>query len=126
MRAVIIGLFTCLTAGVTLQDEKMLFVFEAVRHGARAPIINSFLDEFKVGEGQLTAEGMRQRYLLGRHSRKRYTEDFDFLSSKYVPEEIFIQSTDVNRTLTSGYSELLGIFPPGLSGATKLSLSEQQ
>jgi len=32
-----------------------------------------------------------------------------------------MQSTDVERTLQSGYSELLGIYPPGESGAFKLS-----
>ena len=43
----------------------MSFVFELVRHGARAPIQNVDLDEFKVAEGELTAIGMRQRYLVG-------------------------------------------------------------
>ena len=47
------------------EDEKMAFVFELVRHGARAPIEPSQLDKFGVGEGLLTPEGMRERYLLG-------------------------------------------------------------
>jgi lysosomal acid phosphatase len=68
MRTVAASMLACLAFGSLLPDEKMLFVFEVVRHGARAPIIDIpwTLDEFKVGEGQLTAEGMRQRYLLGR------------------------------------------------------------
>lgn len=125
MRTVILGMLACMTLSFSLPDEKMLFVFEVVRHGARAPIIDMFLDEFKVAEGQLTAEGMRQRYLLGRSSRQRYTEEFEFLSPNYVPGEVFVQSTDVNRTLTSGYSELMGIYPPGLSGAPQLTTQEQ-
>ena len=56
---------------------------------------------------------MRQRYLLGAHNRKRYTETYPFLSSEYNPKEFYIQSTNVNRTLQSGYSELLGLFPAG-------------
>ena len=40
-------------------DEKIAFVFEVVRHGARAPIQDKRLDEFSVGEGLLTPEGMR-------------------------------------------------------------------
>ena len=50
-------------------DEQLLFAFELVRHGARAPIEDRDIDMFSVGEGQLTASGMRHRYLLGRHNR---------------------------------------------------------
>lgn len=35
-----------------------------------------------------------------------------------------MQSTDVNRTLTSGYSELMGLYPPGTGGAKKLTNQE--
>jgi len=71
-------------------NERLLFAFELVRHGARAPIEDRDLDKFSVGEGQLTPEGMRQRYLLGRYSRERYTERFDLLSSEYDPNELYI------------------------------------
>ena len=40
-------------------DEQLAFVFELVRHGARAPIEDRDLDEFPVDEGWLTPEGMR-------------------------------------------------------------------
>ena len=50
-------------------DEKLAFAFELVRHGARAPIEDRALDQFPVGKGYLTPEGMRQRYLLGRYTR---------------------------------------------------------
>lgn len=30
-----------------------------------------------------------------------------------VPGEVYMQSTDVNRTMQSGYSELMGIYAPG-------------
>ena len=56
---------------------------------------------------------MRQRYLLGAHNRKRYVEDFALLSSEYDPREVYMQSTNVNRTMQSGYSELMGLYPPG-------------
>lgn len=32
-----------------------------------------------------------------------------------------MQSTDVNRTIQSGYSELMGLYPPGLSDAEPLT-----
>ena len=60
--------------GVSNPDEKLLFVFELVRHGARAPFDDHEIEKFTVAEGMLTPEGMRQRHLLGRHNRQRYTE----------------------------------------------------
>ena len=86
-----------------------------MRHGARAPLEQRDLDKFSVQEGMLTPEGMRQRYLLGRHSRERYTGQFALLSREYNPNEVYIQSTNVNRTMQSGYSELMGLYPPGLA-----------
>ena len=41
------------------RDDKIGFVFEVVRHGARSPIEDRNLEKFTVGEGELTAEGMR-------------------------------------------------------------------
>ena len=94
-------------------DEKIAFVFELVRHGARAPIEDRDLDKFPVGEGLLTPEGMRQRHLLGRYNRQRYVHDYNLISSEYTPGEVYMQSTNVNRTVQSGYSELMGLYPPG-------------
>ena len=103
--------------------EEIAFVFEVTRHGARAPFLkNKNYDaatEFQLGPSMLTPSGMRQRMLLGRRNRKRYIE------SKSVPSEvhhgqrpapgsgeIFVQSTDVARTLQSAYAELSGLLFP--------------
>ena len=52
------------TAGAKDKDsDKLHFVFELTRHGARAP--TSMHDGYSVEEGMLTPQGMRQRYLLG-------------------------------------------------------------
>jgi len=83
-----------------------------VRHGARAPIYDYALDEFSVSIGELTPEGMRHRYLLGRYNRERYITNSGFLSDVYDDDEFYIQSTNVNRTMQSGYSELMGLYPP--------------
>lgn len=40
-------------------------------------------------------------------------EQYKLLSDVYDPREVYMQSTNVNRTMQSGYSELLGLFPPG-------------
>lgn len=41
--------------------------------------------------------------------RQRYD---GFLSATYSPNDIYIRSTDVDRTLTSAYSNLAGLYPP--------------
>mmetsp|Transcript_34044 Transcript_34044/g.42010 ORF Transcript_34044/g.42010 Transcript_34044/m.42010 type:complete len:96 (+) Transcript_34044:255-542(+) len=60
---------------------------------------------------------MRQRQLLGSYSRQRYMGKYGLLSAsedgEYDENEFYIQSTNVNRTIQSGYSELMGLYPPG-------------
>jgi hypothetical protein len=67
-------------------DDKLAFVFEINRHGARAPLSKSMdPSHFKVGIGQLTASGMRQRMLLGKFNRQRYIDHYQLLDSGYNP-----------------------------------------
>ena len=96
-------------------DEKLLFVLEHFRHGARGPYKSfnynewkDFLNEEWKGAGELTQLGMRQHYLLGYSVRNKYK---NFISKEFNQNEIFIISTDVNRTLMSVYSNLLGMYP---------------
>ena len=44
---------------LTLVQGKIGFVYEQVRHGARAPLVDVPNYPFKVGPGILTAEGIR-------------------------------------------------------------------
>merc|ERR1712166_779596 len=59
----------------TDEDRKLEYVFEIVRHGARAP---STPDPKFEKEGtyyyELTPVGMRQRYLLGRYNSLKYSD----------------------------------------------------
>lgn len=57
-----------------LCDDKLAFVFELVRHGARAPLRVTDPWIFKVPVGALTAQGMRHRLLLGMYNRQRFIE----------------------------------------------------
>lgn len=68
----------------------MGFVFELVRHGARAALKSEFCEDFPVAVGQLTPEGMRQRYLLGRYAREKYTKQYDLFSPDYVNGEVYM------------------------------------
>tara|TARA_B110000285_G_C14872813_1_gene490042 strand:+ start:38 stop:382 length:345 start_codon:yes stop_codon:yes gene_type:complete len=94
-------------------DPKYLnleYTFEIVRHGARSPILDdSKRFDIVPDVGLLTPQGMRQRYLLGIYDYQKYGKD---LGQKQLLEKgggFEIQSTDVDRTIQSGYSELMGI-----------------
>ena len=86
----------------------LLYVHELVRHGARAPLLGSSL--FPVASEQLTPKGMRQRYLLGRYNFETFGQRFDFgAPATDLQNQLQVQSTDVYRTIQSGYSELAGM-----------------
>ena len=100
--------------------DKMAFVYHMKRHGARSLVTAFVLDIFEddaamftVETGALTPQGMRQRYLSGKHGKRRYQEKYQLLSKNYVPGEIYLQSTQSPRTIQSSYSELMGLYPPG-------------
>jgi len=42
--------------------------------------------------------------LLGRYDREKYINQKGLLSKEYNPKEVYFQSTDVNRTIQSGYA----------------------
>lgn len=107
-------------------EDKLLFVLEHFRHGARGPYsgINrrtyiDFIGEKWDGFGELTPLGLRMLYLLGVSTRKKYS---NFLSKTYNPYELFILSTDFNRTLDSANSFLQGLY----NNKTSINLTKTQ
>ena len=101
MKQLILSAVTLLISSSVASEsyDKMAFAFEMVRHGARAPLNVAYTTNFTVSTGMLTPQGMRQRYLLGRYARERYTEKYQLLDPDFVEGQIYIQSTDVNRTI---------------------------
>ncbi|XP_077159155.1 prostatic acid phosphatase-like [Paroedura picta] len=103
----------------SVSGRNLKFAILIYRHGDRSPI-ESYPNglhnesEWPQGFGQLTVVGMQQQHELGQYIKKRYT---GFLSPTYKREEIYIQSTDVDRTIMSAQVNLAGLFPPSASEA---------
>lgn len=88
-------------------------VVEACRHGARSPLDVYAWDQgvWPQGLGELTPEGMRMHYLNGVEFRSRYAGTV--FSDTFYSSQIYVRSTDVNRTIMSAQSQLDGLFPLG-------------
>ena len=70
---------------LTQAQDKLGFVYELVRHGARAPIVPEPEGYFNVKVGLLTETGMRQRYMLGRYNSQRYIQREGLIDEIYNP-----------------------------------------
>ena len=73
------------TIKLTQAQDSLAFVYELVRHGARAPIVPEPEGFFNVKMGLLTETGMRQRYMLGRYNKQRYIERENLLDEELNP-----------------------------------------
>lgn len=96
-------------------NDDLKLVTVLYRHGDRTPIDmypnDPYLDRsnWPVGPGQLTARGKRMQFELGKFLRKRYD---GFLNKTYDEREIYVRSTNKDRTLMSAQSNLAGLYPP--------------
>uniref|UniRef100_A0A914IAN6 Acid phosphatase n=1 Tax=Globodera rostochiensis TaxID=31243 RepID=A0A914IAN6_GLORO len=92
--------------------ETLKFVHVLWRHGVRTPAIEMAKEprEWKQGLGELTTKGMGQLFRLGQWIRRRY--DGGFLSPEYNNYELYVRSSDFNRTLMSAQALLAGLYPP--------------
>lgn len=95
--------------------ETVVMVNVLFRHGDRTPVNPYPLDPYRnssywsTGWGQLTTTGMQRHYELGGWLRRRY---ISLLTNDYSKQDVYIQSTDVDRTLMSAESNLAGLYPP--------------
>ncbi|VDN05220.1 unnamed protein product [Thelazia callipaeda] len=112
----LLELFIVVGTGICLVEGDQLLLLQAIwRHGDRAPIKKCLGDpisekDWPRGWGQLTAEGMAQHVKLGKIIYNRYVKELKFLSPLYNANEIYVRSTDVNRTLLSAVSNFIGFY----------------
>lgn len=50
-----------------------------------------------------------QHFKLGKYFRRRYSK---IVGTKYTPDQVYVQSTDVDRTLMSAQTNLAGFYEP--------------
>jgi len=92
----------------TKEENNLYFVFTTFRHGARTNFV--FRDSFgnmDLSFGKLTKFGSLQHLDIGKNYRKRYS---NFLNMSLDKNEIYIRTSDVERTLVSTEKELEGLF----------------
>nr|CAD2169945.1 unnamed protein product [Meloidogyne enterolobii] len=97
------------------EKDQLLFVQTIWRHGDRSPIYIYPNDPNKEsawpnGFGELTTRGMAQHFHLGKFLGNRYIDELQFLSPHYRSEEIFVISTDTNRTIQSATANMMGMY----------------
>ncbi|XP_012537171.1 venom acid phosphatase Acph-1 [Monomorium pharaonis] len=112
----IISLNAILIAAVPSELKLINVVF---RHGDRTPDNNGremFPNDpyinysfYPTGLGQLTIEGKKHEYRLGKFLRSRYN---DFLGGLYTPNLAVARSSDFERTKVSLQLVLASLFPP--------------
>ena len=107
-----------LLCGLVVTQAAVVWVAEMSRHGSRSPEKNFPWDEdgrWAIGLGELTSMGMRQHYLLGSELRQRYVLEQAVIDVEFYESTVWMQSSDVNRTLMSAESQMTGLFPQGPS-----------
>lgn len=105
-----------LSASLTeAQSPRLIFVQQVFRHGARYPIFPSSKDksDFATEQhsvGELTSQGKAMHYMLGKLLFQDYWGRLFGSSNSYNQSKFYFKSTDVNRTIESIQSQLMGIF----------------
>jgi len=81
-------------------------VIELFRHGARSPNGNYEIWP-DLGEGQLTSEGMREHYQLGKTLAEKYSH---LIETGFNRNDFYAVSNDVQRCIESGLVHLTSVF----------------
>nr|CAD7424087.1 unnamed protein product [Timema monikensis] len=99
-------------------DDLGTIIFSSVlfRHGDRAPtgtypndIYNDEAKYWPRGYGQLSNIGEEQHFKQGSFFRKRYNH---ILPETYNVNDLYVRSSNIDRTLASARAHLAGLYPP--------------
>lgn len=74
--------------------------------------------------GELTSVGMRMHFLLGSELRQRYFLSANGFGADFNVTQAYSRSTDLNRTILSAQSQLMGLFPPSTGPMLADTLAE--
>uniref|UniRef100_A0A914XXJ7 Acid phosphatase n=1 Tax=Panagrolaimus superbus TaxID=310955 RepID=A0A914XXJ7_9BILA len=104
------GFIVAAASADTLQHLQILY-----RHGDRAPEGTYKNDPYQesawpVAWSELTDTGMQQHFIQGSKIQQKYMFNIPYLPQDYKSKDIRVQSTDVDRTLASAYSHLVGLY----------------
>lgn len=106
----ILLIVACLIQFILGAKEKLLFMTQLVRHGARGPILNILPIKWQLERNlnlmELLDAGWRQHYLSGLSIRKNHPDFFKDMTS----EEYIVQPTGRQRTVESGIARMSGLF----------------
>ncbi|KAH7703738.1 esophageal gland cell secretory protein 21, partial [Aphelenchoides avenae] len=115
-------LLPCWCVGVLGQTERdeLLLVQAIWRHGLRAPYKSFPNDPYQLAPWKnksqsLTLIGMQQQVKLGQWLKKRYIEDLQFLSAHYDSNEVYVRSSDTERTILSAMANMIGMYAESAS-----------
>ena len=109
---------------LVLAASQVIQIIEVCRHGFRTPTAFYPWDTLWTNApGELVPVGMRMHFLLGSELRQRYVVEESLLQPSYNASTAYFRSTDVNRTIMSAQSQLMGLFPPPTGPVLEVSLA---
>ncbi|XP_030747405.1 lysosomal acid phosphatase-like [Sitophilus oryzae] len=114
-KILLVFLFLKFNSSLGDENDQLKAVVVVFRHGDRSPLSSWPNDVYyndtslwPDGYGQLNNLGKQHHYELGQWFRERYD---NFLPARYNRKDIYVRSTDVDRTLMSAESNLAGLYP---------------
>lgn len=91
-------------------ENNLYFVFSSFRHGARKAFVHYDIFKNRIKHpGKLTKFGEKQHLNIGKKYRQRYYNFLHLGNKTFDTEQIYIRSSNVNRTLLSTQKQLQGL-----------------
>ena len=91
----------------TNEENNLFFLFTTFRHGARTAFTNiDYFGNYINSSGSLSKYGIIQNFEIGNNYKKRYS---NFLNMKLDINQIYIRTSDIERTIISTQKQLFFI-----------------